>query len=80
MKIFRLKPDHPALQRIEEVFAFMEERGVSFEYDYYGVVHATVDGQRFRLRDLEHRAFDGSGIPELPPGTEYAVLIDEDKA
>jgi hypothetical protein len=56
----------------------MAERGVSFEFDPYGTIHAVVDGRRFRLRDIEHRAFEGSGIYELPPFLEYAALIDEE--
>jgi hypothetical protein len=78
MSTKRLLTKHPALRRIEQVFAFMEECGVSFEFDPYGTIHAVVDGRRFRFRDLEHQAFEGSGIYELPPLLEYAALIDEE--
>jgi hypothetical protein len=75
----RLLPNHPALRRIEEMFALMEERRVGFEFDSNGTVYAIVDGERFRLRDLEHRAFEGSGISELPPATEYAIMVDKER-
>lgn len=74
----RLLSKHLALQKIEKVFAFMAECGVSFEFNPYGTIYAMVDGKRFRLRDLEHRAFEGSGIYELPPTLEYVALIDEE--
>lgn len=76
MKTFRLKPDHPARKRLEKLFALMEKRGISFEIDQCGTIYAMVDGERFRLRDTEYRAFEGSGIYELPPMMEYAILID----
>jgi hypothetical protein len=74
----RLLTNHPALARIERVFTLMAVHGVSFEFESCGTIYAIVDGQRFRLRDIEHRAFEGSGICEFPPLLEYAVLRDEE--
>lgn len=78
MKTSRLAAGHPVVRRIEDFFAHMEEQGMGFEFDPDGTLYVLVDGKRFRLRDIEHRAFGGSGIPELPPATEYAVLVDKE--
>jgi hypothetical protein len=78
VKTFRLKPNHPAFRKIEQVFEFMAKCGMSFEFDPYGTIYALVEERRFRLRDPEHRAFEGSGIYELPPLLEYVALIDEE--
>jgi len=77
MKTFRLKPNHPARKRLEEMFALMEERGIRFEFDQ-GTIFVIVDGERFHLRDVEFQTFEGSGIYELPPMMEYVILTDKE--
>jgi hypothetical protein len=79
---FRLKPEHPSYQKIEKLFDFMDELGLTIETDRLGrvLVH---DGTlpAVYLMDLESFLGDyDQTIPVLPPSTEWKLVASREVA
>lgn len=76
MASFRLKEEHPLSQKLEKVFALMEE--LDIRIDVMGnqtIVTDNETGTKASIRDLE--AYNND-ITDFPPAFEYKLIIDKD--
>ena len=75
----RLTENHPLSEKIERLFAYLEDEGMTFTFmangdpgifiNFKGYPHVVM------LADVEH----GHSCMELPPSMDYKLLIDKEK-
>lgn len=70
----RLNEKHPLFQKLEKVFALMED--LNIRIDVMGnqtIISDTETGMKVSIRDLE--AYNND-ITDFPPAFEYKLILD----
>lgn len=72
-KYVRLTGNHPDFQKVEKLFAFADELGISISCVGYETV-VYVGDNHYRLMDIEANPKDMPSTGPLPPGTEWKLV------
>lgn len=76
MAYFRLNENHPASKALQQVFAKMEEVGISIDIDTYGKLTVNHENRQFTLMDNESPLNSEDVISILPPMFAYKLIYE----
>jgi hypothetical protein len=68
------KETHPAKIKLEKLFSHLEKENIDFSFDPYYGCFVNIDGEHYRLRDIESSQYT---TDSLPPTTEYHLEIED---
>lgn len=73
MKTYRLKDNHPVVQKVDAIFQLAQELGISFRYSRAGYMMVDQGDNSFYLNDMH----TNNPVESIPAITEYTLTYEK---
>ena len=79
MATYRLKPEHPVSKKIDKLFAFLEQEGLTISHSYDGLrISDSETGRNYEIKDIEAEFSDGN-LCDYPAQFEYKIVFEKEE-